>query len=488
MFGELNERQDEYLRDILSSGRHLLSLINDILDLSKIEAGHMELEPNEFSLREAIENGLTMVGERASTHGIQTGLDIDPVLDLIQADERKVKQIVFNLLSNAVKFTPDGGHVAITAQLLGDTVQVAVRDTGVGIAPDEQALVFEEFRQVGLASMQKHEGTGLGLALCRRFVELHGGRIWVESEPGAGSTFTFTLPDAVRQQSLTALTAPAALTVPGAPGAERGVVTPGAGPVSQPSRPDPRQTILIVEDDPSSVELLSVHVRGAGFQVAVARNGAEGLALARDLRPSGMVLDVMLPCLDGWEVLAHAKADPLLSEIPIVVVSMIDERGRGFALGAADYLIKPVQADALLAALRRVMRALGGDASSGRTLLAVDDDPLATELLRATLAPAGFTVLTANGGLEGLQMAQLAQPDVVVLDLMMPDLDGFQVVEALRADARTATIPIIILTSKTMSAEEKVRLNGQITHLARKGEFNRSDFLSLIRGLCPVVA
>jgi signal transduction histidine kinase len=194
MFGDLNEKQDEYLRDILSSGQHLLSLINDILDLSKVEAGRMELELGTFSLAEALDNGLTMLRERAGNHGIALSLEIDPDLDVIQADERKMKQVVFNLLSNAVKFTPDGGRVSLSARLVDGVPTIAVRDTGIGIAPEEQALVFEEFRQAGSPSSRKHEGTGLGLALCRRFVELHGGRIWVESEVGVGSTFTFTLP------------------------------------------------------------------------------------------------------------------------------------------------------------------------------------------------------------------------------------------------------------------------------------------------------
>jgi DNA-binding response OmpR family regulator len=471
MFGELNERQDEYLHDILSSGRHLLSLINDILDLSKVEAGRMDLELGRFSLREALENGLTMLRERASNHGIVLGLEVEPSLDLIEADERKVKQIVFNLLSNAVKFTPDGGAVDVSARVVDGVLTLAVRDTGIGIAPDEHGEVFEEFRQVGLATSRKHEGTGLGLALCRRFVELHGGQIWVESETGAGSTFSFTLP-----RALVGRTA--------APETDLAAGPPAY--LEQPASALPRVTapILVIEDDPSSAELLTVHLHGAGFEVVVARDGAEGLDLARRIRPSGIVLDLMLPRVDGWDVLAQAKADPVLRETPIVVVSMLDERGRGFALGAADYLLKPIEAGTLLATLRRVIRTVGGQV----TLLAIDDDPLATELLRVSLAPAGFTVLTAGGGTEGLEMARLAQPELIILDLMMPDVDGFAVIEGLRADPRTATIPIVVLTSKSMTAEEKARLNGRISHLARKSDFDRAELLALIQRLCPMAA
>jgi len=383
-----------------------------------------------------------------------------------------VKQVVFNLLSNAVKFTPDGGQVDVSAQIVDGVLTVAVRDTGVGIAPEEQLLVFEEFRQVGVASSQKHEGTGLGLALCQRFVELHGGRIWVESAPGAGSTFSFTLPAALGSRAAEPASDGAALM------SELAI---------QPSMvlANSVSPILVIEDDPSSVELLTVHLHGAGFDVVVARDGAEGLEMARRLRPSGIVLDLMLPRVDGWDVLAQAKADVLLRETPIVVVSMLDERGRGFSLGAADYLLKPIDAATLLSTLRRVIRTAGGPGDGDVTLLAIDDDPLAIEVLRASLASAGITILTAGGGAEGLVMARLAQPSLIILDLMMPDVDGFAVVEGLREDSRTAGIPVVVLTSKSMTAEEKARLNGRISHLARKSDFNRADFLALIRRLCP---
>ncbi|TMF60049.1 MAG: hypothetical protein E6I20_14630, partial [Chloroflexi bacterium] len=194
MFGELNERQEEYLKDILSSGRHLLTLINDILDLSKIEAGKMELERGSFSLRTALENGVTMIRERASRHEIALSLALGEGLDAVSGDERKVKQIVYNLLSNAVKFTPDGGRVDVSAEQANGAVQVTVRDTGIGIAPEDQQRIFEEFSQVGRDPERSREGTGLGLTLSKRYVELHGGKIWVESAPGQGSAFSFTLP------------------------------------------------------------------------------------------------------------------------------------------------------------------------------------------------------------------------------------------------------------------------------------------------------
>ncbi len=471
MFGELNERQEEYLNDILSSGRHLLSLINDILDLSKVEAGQMELELGIFSLTEALENGLTMIRERAANHGIELSLDVDPALDLVEADERKVKQIVFNLLSNAVKFTPDGGQVEVAARIVDGAVQVAVRDSGIGIAPEDQDRVFEEFRQVG-QSMRRQEGTGLGLALVRRFVELHGGQIALQSEVGVGSTFAFTLPNALANLPTGAPPDSVVPTTLAAP-------LPDA-PAWQPGSAQP--TVLVIEDDPASVNLLKLYLAAADFDVAVARDGATGLELARRLQPACIILDIVLPQLDGWDVLAHAKQDPTLQSIPIVVVSMIDERGKGFALGAAEYIVKPLRSDALLGTIRRLVRT----ASRPATVLAVDDDPLAIALIRAALEPEGYTILAATGGAEAIDLARQVQPDLIILDLVMPEVNGFAVVEELRKDASTVDIPIVVLTSKMMTPADKARLNGHISHLAGKSGFDRAGFVALLRGLCPV--
>ena len=472
IFGELNERQEEYLNDILTSGRHLLSLINDILDLSKVEAGRMELDLEEFSLREALENGLTMVKERAGRHGIQLVLELDPELDVIEADERKVKQVVFNLLSNAVKFTPEGGRIEVSARLAeaGRAVVVAVRDSGIGIAPEDQERIFEEFRQAGQASVKAHEGTGLGLALTRKFVELHGGRIWVESEVGVGSTFSFTLP-------LRTGEAAEPPTDGRASEDDQSALVATNGSAAEP-------TVLLVEDDQRAVELLTLYLRGAGYHVEVARDGEQGLELARQLRPDGITLDVRLPKLDGWEFLTRAKSDPTIADIPVVIVSMVDERGKGLALGAAEYLVKPVRRDELLSTLRRFTPRRNGSPEPP-TVLVIDDDPMAIDLVEAILQPRGYTVLAARGGEDGVAMAKRSRPTLIVLDLMMPEVDGFEVVERLRADPDTASIPIVILTSKSMTTEDRERLNGRISYLARKGEFDRAAFLDLVRCFCP---
>jgi signal transduction histidine kinase/DNA-binding response OmpR family regulator len=456
LFGDLNAKQREYLQDIRGSGQHLLELLNEILDLSKIEAGRTELEPTSFSLAQALEHGLVMVRDRAAQHRIELHLDAEPELGSIVADELKVKQVILNLLTNAVKFTPEGGRVAVKARRLNGDFLVTVHDTGVGIPERDQARIFESFQQGG--RLAKEEGTGLGLTLSRRIVELHGGKLWVESETGKGSTFSFTIP--VLQDSVDALRM-----------VSRESIAEGEGPTH-----DGGNTILIVEDDKSSADLLSLHLTGAGFSVEVARDGLRGLELARQLRPAGIVLDIKLPKLDGWDLLSSVKATPELADVPVIIVSMLDERGKGFALGAADYLVKPVAREQVLAALERCVTV----ADERRKVLVIDDDPRAVEFIGAVLEHEGYTVVRAPGGAEGVAMARSVGPSLVLLDLLMPELDGFEVVERLRADPETADIPIVILTAKTMTAADKRRLNGQISYLARKGEFDRTALVDLV--------
>jgi signal transduction histidine kinase/ActR/RegA family two-component response regulator len=325
MFGELNERQDEYLRDILGSGRHLLQLLNDILDLSKVEAGRMELDTSRFSIHSALEYGIAMVRERAGLHGIAITLEVDDALDGIDSDELRFKQVLLNLLSNAVKFTPDGGHVAVAARRVGDDLTVTVTDDGTGIPPEDRERIFESFQQ-GRRGAQREEGTGLGLTLCRRIVSLLGGRMWLETELGVGSTFGFTVP-----MSAPTPEHPAAA----ADGADLPVV-------------------VVVDDDRASLDLMAAYLDGLGVQVVTARDGEEGLATIHSLGPAAVILDIRLPGMDGWEVLARLGDDAATSATPVIVVSILDERSRGLALGAADYLIKPVGREQLVAALRRV--------------------------------------------------------------------------------------------------------------------------------------
>jgi signal transduction histidine kinase/CheY-like chemotaxis protein len=459
MFGELNERQDDYLRDIWSSGKHLLELLNDILDLSKIEAGQMVLNRSEFAVRESLEHCLSMVRERALNQRILLNLEVDPQVGLLDADRLRFRQVVLNLLSNAVKFTPDGGRVDVRASLRDHDLVVEVVDTGPGVTAEDRQRIFDAFQQ-GARLPRQTEGTGLGLTLSKRILELHGGRIWVDSEAGQGSTFGFALPAGSGELALASV--PQAGQASGLPTG----VTPGPGP-----------TVVVVEDDRRSFDLLRAYLEAAGARVISARDGEEGLDTVRSLNPAGVVLDILLPGIDGWEVLARLKADPATAAIPVIVVSMLDERGRGFALGAAEYLVKPVGKDQLMAALYRA----AAMPERKHTVVAIDDDPLAIELVRASLEPEGWTVLGAATGQEGLALIRERQPSAVLLDLLIPGMDGFEVVEALRADPDTKTVPVVILTSKSMTEQDKERLQGRITYVARKTEFDLSGLAGLLR-------
>jgi signal transduction histidine kinase/ActR/RegA family two-component response regulator len=324
MFGNINERQEEYLRDILSSGRHLLELINDILDLSKVEAGQMVLEPSTFEVGSALEWASALHRDRAAAHAITVTIEVAEDVGTIEADERQFRQVVLNLVANAVKFTPDGGSVSINAYREGTELTVTVTDTGIGVAPEDQERIFETFQQ-GRRGAPKEEGTGLGLTLCRRIVELFGGRMWLESTPGVGSTFGFSVPGLPEQDADDA----------------------------SPDR-DKLPVVVVVDDDRASLDLLSAYLDGSGTRVLRARDGVEALEQIRKVPPVAVVLDIKLPRLDGWQVLAELKADPATAAIPVVIASVVDDRPRGLAEGADEYLLKPIRRDELVDALRRV--------------------------------------------------------------------------------------------------------------------------------------
>ena len=479
MFGELNQRQEEYLRDIWSSGKHLLELLNDILDLSKVEAGRMDLEPSVFSVREALEYGLAMMRERATRRGVALTLQLAPGVGVSRRTSCASNRCVLNLLSNAVKFTPRGGRVIVRGARHGDEIWVTVSDTGVGVAPEDRERIFESFQQ-GARSASRQEGTGLGLTLSKRIVELFGGRMWLESTIGTGSTFGFSVPvGAAGTGDVSAGDLVAVDTDDGGSGVE-----PDHGGYALDENADERAglgveapVVVVIEDDPRSLELVTLYLEGAGLHVVGVREGREGLETVRRLRPAVVVLDIRIPGLDGWDVLASLKRDPRTASIPVIVVSIVDERGRGFALGAAEYLVKPVSRDDVLAALKRT----GLLSGTARTLLVVDDDPAVRELVTAVMEASAWTVLTAENGRAGVALARASRPSVVLLDLLMPDMDGFAVLEALQSEPTTAAIPIVVLTAKTMTPEDKTRLRGRVSAVSEKGDFSATALVDLVR-------
>ena len=437
----------EWVDHIRRGGTHLVELVNDVLDLSKVEAGRLELDRESIEVQPAVAESVAGLRPLADRKGQAMELAIAPG-DHVAADRGRLRQVLYNLLSNAIKFTPEGGRITIEGVRNGELYHLAVADTGVGIAPEDQALVFDEFRQVG-GGRQRGEGSGLGLALTRRLVEAHGGRIELESTPGAGSRFTVVLPAAEADEAINQ--APQALA--------EAVVAPAAAGSS---------SVLVVEDDPSAVRLLRAYLEPEGYRVKVAPDGEQALLDVREDRPAAILLDVLLPGMDGWEVLRRLKADPDLRAIPIVIVTVVDEKDVGLALGAVDYIVKPIDRDALLASLGRIGLLPISQTRTVR-ILAVDDEPAALDMLSETLRPAGFDVVRAEGGMAAIAMARAERPDLVICDLVMPDLDGFGVVAALKADPATAAIPIIILTGYDLTAADKRRLNGKVLRIVSKG-------------------
>lgn len=394
----------EFLANILSSGRHLLGLINDILDLSKIEAGRIELIPEALVVAEVVDGVLQTIRPLAAKKRISVDVALDPTLTTLVADPAKVKQILYNLLSNAMKFTPDGGRAGLRVTYDQREVHFAVWDTGIGITHQDQTRIFEEFQQVETSAARPYEGTGLGLSLAKKFVELHGGSIWVESEPGQGSTFSFILPYVTR---------------PSAAVAERPDSAEANGPLA-----------LVVDDDPKARDLLRVWLAREGFAwkrpLMVRKPSAR-----RALQPCLITLDIILPGQDGWEVLRQLKEDVVTRDIPVLVVSIMDEPARGFSLGAADYLLKPFDRDDLLRRLRRFGVTTGAPPESTHILL-IDDDRFAVDALTAMLEPEGFRVSKAYGGQQGLEMAMAQAPDLMVVDLLMPEVSGFDVLQRVK--------------------------------------------------------
>jgi CheY-like chemotaxis protein len=344
-----------------------------------------------------------------------------------------------------------------------------VTDTGIGIAEENQERVFHEFQQVDGAASRHYEGTGLGLALTRRFAELHGGRIWLESKLGRGSTFHVEIPAKPLKSEH-----PVPTTGQLAPPDE--VLMNGEAPL-----------VLVAENDTQSANLLCAYLTRGGFRSHVAVDGLEVLETARRLQPVAITLDILLPHVDGWELLRSLKADATTRDIPVVIVSVVDDEQLGYALGAADYFVKPVERQALLGRLATLTLTTQVKHREVQVLV-VDDEPAAVELLDGMLAPIGFTVLRAFGGAEGIALARAKVPEVILLDLMMPEVTGFDVVAELKGDARTRDIPILIVTAKNMTAAEKNQLNGQVSAILAKGSSVRLELLTWLRQIPPSTA
>ncbi len=486
LLGDLTDQQRGFIGNIFTSGKHLLSLINDILDLSKVEVGKMVLDLESVELFPVLANSISIVREKAATRRIHLEIDAADGLGSIEADARKLKQILYNLLANAVKFSNEGGRVTVRAarvprarvgQVSGvtasrcgpladsehaDFLELSVTDRGIGISKEGLEHLFKPFSQIDSGLARRFEGTGLGLAMVKLLAELHGGAVAVESAVGEGSTFTVWLPcrgpSEVAQPPLGATEWPAVGVA----------VSPGA------------PTALVVEDDPKSAALIRLQLEAEGFRVLHARSAEAALGLAVEQPLTLITLDILLPRMDGWEFLARLKQMPQLACVPVVIISIVADQHKGFALGAAAILQSPISRQDLYGALTSLglLPVIEGRALK---VLVVDDDAAALELLAARTRGLPATVLQASGGREAIEAARRELPDVIVLDLLMPFVDGFDVVEGLQEQTATALIPILIVTSKDVDAADRARLNGHVAAILEKTNFDGARFLAEVR-------
>lgn len=599
--GELNAEQLDYTNEIFSSANHLLSLINDILDLSKIEAGKMELHIEPLNLHEMFRNSLSIVKEQAHAKNIKLTLNIDESIDIIFADSRKLKQVIFNLLSNAVKFTHDGGSVTIEVTHSANDFRVSVNDTGIGISEENIVLLFNAFKQLDGSLSRQYEGTGLGLALVKRLVELHGGSVGVDSVEGVGSCFYFILPlrtldnvipnqeskktisenisSSVLQTSKTTFLTHKSprqplviilkendkandlmdtllkgvgyaiqyasdfddtLSLAGSllpdliilemnlphdlvlslraerrdipimiftdkdlieesqlqfyEGMKTIFVRQGFDPVTflkdvltfLPSTPfllaeGAMYKILVIEDNKDDAELLRLYLEEAHYQVSIARNGYEGIeSLQRDT-PNMIILDLLMPEMDGFAFLEHKGSMPQYAHIPVMVLSAVSEQMEGSPLAADAVLGKPVHRSEILSLIEKILPTQNRERKPIKPkLLLVDDDPKAIKIISSYLTQENYEVIAAFNGIDGIELAKTELPDIIILDLIMPEVSGFEVLTALKSEARTRNIPVFILTAKLLSFEEHEKLKDQVDAIASKGHASRELLISEI--------
>jgi len=487
LVGEMTASQQEYIGDIFTSGQHLLSLINDILDLSKVEAGMMALEPEEVDVGGLVSGALSIVREKAAARNIALDLDIDEDLGVSQLDVRKTKQIVYNLLSNAVKFSDHGGRVALQARRvprgdvgmlhgtwpvhsfpladseLDEFLEISVTDGGMGISKDDMGKLFQAFSQIDSSLARKFEGTGLGLAMVKQMTELLGGTVAVASQAGEGARFTAWLP--LRTLTRADVSGPQRLG-------------------SEPAKGSAR-VALVIEDDESSADLVRLLLEAEGFAVLHAVSAEDALGMAAEQSLDLITLDVRLPGIDGWDFLTRIREDPRLAHVPVVIISGAGESNTAMTLGAAAILQKPISRTQLKVSLANLGLHEAHDRT--RSVLVVDDEPKAVELIAAFLPPPSYAIVRAYGGSEAIILAQRLLPDLILLDLMMPDVNGFDVVEALQRHSETARIPILVVTAKDISAEDRRILNASdnAVRIIEKAGFNRRGFMAEVRRALP---
>jgi len=460
------------LQKISTAGKHLLTLINDILDLSKIEAGKMELYLESFAVASLIGEVESTIAMEVTKNGNTLEITCAPDIGIMHADLSKVRQGLFNLVSNAAKFT-HGGHIHVVAhrQVMDETEWIIFRvsDTGIGMTSEQIVRLFQPFTQADASTTRKFGGTGLGLALTRRFCQMMSGDVTVHSVPNEGSVFTIKLPAVISQ-----------LGDAGVPMRDRriGRLPPLGVVESTEPLPERGTCVLVIDDDPVQRDLMKRYLHKEGFTVRVAAGGVEGLRLAGQLVPAAITLDVMMPDMDGWSVLTALKDDAALRDIPVIMLTMVDDPVRGFSLGASDYATKPVDRRRLSQILKKFTCP-----RPPCPVLVIDDEAAARQLTRAMLEKEGWSVTEAGNGVEALRCMERERPSLIFLDLMMPEMDGFAFAAEVRRHAEWRTIPIVVVTAHNLTAEDRRRLNGHVETVLQKEGDSRESLLAHVRDL-----
>ncbi len=462
--------QDDFIEPldrISRAGKHLLELINDVLDLSKIEAGKIELHLEDFDVGAMVEDAATTARPLADKNNNRLVVRCADDLGEMYADLTRMRQIVLNLLSNACKFT-DAGEVTIEVgrerRSDGDRLVFTVIDTGIGMTSEQIDKLFQEFTQADSSTTRKYGGTGLGLAICRRLCQLMGGEITVTSTPGEGSVFTARLPARVAE--------------PGKRADEASREPPAAATPTAEARQEKANRVLVIDDDQTSRDLMRRHLARDGFDVITAKNGDEGVKLARELNPAVITLVVLMPERDGWSVLRELKSDPALASIPVVMLTILDEAKKGYALGASDFMTKPIERERL----REVLAKYRSE-EDGQRVLIIEDDEATRQLLHRALVGEGWQVTEARNGREALERLEEAPPGLILLDLMMPEMDGFEFLAALRARPEFSGLPVVVVTAADLSEEDHRRLSGGVERILHKAAYSRDALLEELRGL-----
>ena len=448
------------LQKVNSAGTHLLALINDILDLSRVEAGRMELYLETFDASNMVKDVVAVIQPLVEKNVNTLEVHCDDDVGLIRADLTKVRQTLFNLLSNSCKFTQAGTislYVGRKTEDGADWVIFSVADTGIGMTPEQMDKLFQPFSQADASTARQYGGTGLGLAVSRSFCQMMGGDITLESEAGKGSTFTVRIPTEVVEPS----------TEP-EPAEESGAEV----------LPEEANRVLVIDDDPTMHDLVNRFLSKEGFQLESASNGADGLRLAREIRPAAIILDVLMPGMDGWAVLAALKADSELSDIPVIMLTIVEDKNMGYMLGASEYMVKPINRDRLIAVLSKYRRD-----SVPCSVLVVEDDAETREMMRRMLEREEWTVIEAENGCIGLERVAGSRPDVILLDLMMPEMDGFEFMHELVTREEWRTIPVVVVTAKDIGPEDRLRLNGYVKNIIQKGAHTREELLGEVHHL-----